>query len=437
MMTSMQRVGAAADAQRAESIALLQGLVRVAREGEAAIQQRVAQAFEGMGCQVDSLRYRPQQLRIDYEMLDPASRDPDEHLCVVGQWRGDGTGRDLLFFAHPDGEPIAGLDQWRHDPFEGKIEDGRLYGWSVADDLMGVAIMTAALDAVLAAGLAPTGNVVLASTPSKRRAQGIVAVLDQGYPADGVIYLHPAESGVGLDEIKALASGILHFRITVEGQLPDTTEPGHTAFAHRAVTPIDKAQVIIAALHRLDKERGAQVQHPALQAAIGRSTNILISHIQAGDPNRLSRVSPQCVVGGTVSFPPGETVAEVREQVNTAVRRAAEDDPRLRECPPQVEWVWGVGSAAVPMDHPLYQTVAQAIQTVTGIEPHINPLHTGSDIRNPILHSGLPCVGFGSLAGDLSQNECHDEWVDVEDYLRAVKVAATVIVEWCGARERR
>src|SRR5205085_6904710 len=138
----------------------------------------------------------------DYEYLAPASRDPAQHLAVVGQWLGQGKGRNLLFFAHPDGEPVAGTEQWQHDPFRGDIDQGRLYGWGVADDLLGVATMTCALDAVLAAGLAPLGSVSLASTPSKRRAQGIVAVLDRHYPADGVVYLHPAESGAGLDEIK-------------------------------------------------------------------------------------------------------------------------------------------------------------------------------------------------------------------------------------------
>jgi hypothetical protein len=41
-------------------------------------------------------------------------------------------------------------------------------------------------------------------------------------------------------------------------------------------------------------------------------------------------------------------------------------------------------------------------------------------------------VGLGPLCGDLSQNGQTDEWVDVEDYLSAVAVVATTIVDWCG-----
>mgnify|MGYP003704821785 CR=1 FL=1 len=66
----------------------------------------------------------------------------------LGDRRGSGGGRSLILFAHPDGEPLAGLDRWRHDPFGGTIADGRLHGWGVADDLSGVALMIEGLRAI-------------------------------------------------------------------------------------------------------------------------------------------------------------------------------------------------------------------------------------------------------------------------------------------------
>ena len=345
---------------------LLQNLVRVAQGGETTTQAVVADALAELGCRIDQFTFYPQQLKIDYEYVDPAQRDPAQRLCVVGHWQGQREGRSLLFFAHPDGEPVAGTDKWRHDPFAGEIENGRLYGWGVADDLLGVATMIAALDATLAAGLKPAGDVFLASTPSKKRSQGIVAVLDRGYPADGAVYLHPAESGGGLDEIKAITSGMLHFRITVEGQLPDTNEPGHTVFAHRAVNPIDKAWFLYQTLQALNEQRGQDVHYTALDEAIGRSTNILVSFIQAGEASRLSRVSQSCVLAGTISFPPGEVLSAVQAQVAATLEQAAAQDEWLNQHPPRLEWLAGVGSAAVAPEHPLFQSVRQAIVGVTG-----------------------------------------------------------------------
>jgi acetylornithine deacetylase len=97
-----------------------------------------------------------------------------------------------------------------------------------------------------------------------------------------------------------------------------------------------------------------------------------------------------------------------------------------------VEWLSGVTGAEVSPVDPLYRVVADAVVRVTGQAPHVNPLHTSSDIRNPIVQAGIPTVGLGPLGGDLTQNGLHDEWVDVEDYLQAVKVAAAIISGWCG-----
>jgi len=80
---------------------------------------------------------------------------------------------------------------------------------------------------------------------------------------------------------------------------------------------------------------------------------------------------------------------------------------------------------------PLYQTVSRIIQAVTDKEPYVNPLHSASDIRNPILHSGIPTLGFGPLSGNLAQNGDHDEWVDLPDYIRAIKITAQTIAVWC------
>ena len=48
------------------------------------------------------------------------------------------------------------------------------------------------------------------------------------------------------------------------------------------------------------------------------------------------------------------------------------------------------------------------------------------------MQAGIPTVGLGPLGGDLTQNGLTDEWVDVEDYRRAVEVAAAIIDGWCG-----
>jgi len=415
-----------------DPVEFLQALIRAQKGGEAAVQRLVADAARGLGCTVETVRYRPADVPMVAEFASAQAIDEGERESVVATFKGSGRGRSVIFFAHPDGEPVADTGRWKRDPFAGVIDSGRLHGWGVADDLSGVAILVQGLQAALEAGHRPAGDVILASTPSKRHARGVSALLHGGLRADAAVYLHPAESGVGMREIKAFASGLLEFRITVEGRAPDTSEISHTAFAHTAVNPLDRLVLIHGALRALDARRAEAIRHPALEKAIGRSTNLLVSHMAAGSDDVYARIAPSAVLAGSLSFPPPETLPQVEAAIEAAVREVAEADDWLRTHPPRVEFVSGVTGAETAIDDPLYRVVADAIRAVTGEAPTVNPLHTSSDIRNPIVQAGIPTVGLGPLGGDLTQNGLSDEWVDIEDYRRAVKVAAAVIAGWCG-----
>ncbi|MBU8545361.1 MULTISPECIES: M20 family metallopeptidase [Roseomonadaceae] len=424
------RVDQAAEAGSEAAVTFLRDLIRLQSGGEEAVQARLASALEDLGCIVETRRYQPCSIVLRDEFASDATIAAEERAAVLARFPGTGGGRSVIFFAHPDGEPFNPQHGWLHDPMAGEVDNGRIHGWGVADDLAGVATMVEALRAVLAAGVTPKGDVILASTPSKRHARGVHALLHGGVTADAAVYLHPAESGVGMREVKALASGQLVFRIVVKGRLPATNEPGHAAFAHTAINPIDKATVVLAALRALDAKRGASVHHPALDAAIGRSTNLLVGDFKTLGDGRAARVPPAVQLSCALSFPPGEKLADVKAAVEATLAEAQAADPDLDL---EVTFLSGVTGAEVPLDHPLWVETSAAVLRGTGTAPEINPLHTSSDIRNPMVQSGIPCVGLGPLCGDLTQNGGRDEWVDVADYQRGVAVVAALIAGWCGA----
>ena len=417
--------------KRQEYLAALRELLAASADGEEALQRAIAQRFERLGCDVESISSRPNRFVLAADFGADGAEAQPERVSVVAVLPGAGGGRSLLAYAHPDSEPVADTDQWRHDPFAGEIDDGRMYGWGIADDLSGVAAMICALDAVQAAGLRLSGPVICASAVSKRRAQGIYAVLERGYQADAAIYLHPAESGAGLGDIKARASGLMYFRITVVGQPPDTSEPTHSPFYHLAVNPLDKAWLVYRALAELAEERAQRVRHPAYDE-IGRSTNLHISHIAAGNAARPGRVAAEAIMTGSVTFPPDEDIAEVQREVEAAVQQVSDADAWLREHPAQVEWLQGTSGVEVAEDSAIFQTVAGAIQRVTGKAPSVQSLHAGSEIRAPNHFKGIPALGFGPLSGDNTQSGGTDEWVSADDFINMVEVVANIMVDWCG-----
>ena len=119
------------------------------------------------------------------------------------------------------------------------------------------------------------------------------------------------------------------------------------------------------------------------------------------------------------------------EAVDKAVHAVARRDDWLCENPPLIEWLSGVSAAETDEASDLYQTVAVVLERA-GASPKVNPLHTSSDIRNPIVQGNMPTVGFGPRCGGLTMAGQVDEWVDVADYHRAISATAIIIAEWCG-----
>lgn len=416
-----------------EAIAFLRAIIAAQAAGEAEVQALITQKMTEAGVEVGSYPYDPATVPVIGEFAVAQAQQAGVRVNVIGRLPGDAERQSLMIFAHPDSEPIANTKAWKHDPFSGTVEGGRLYGWGVADDLAGVAAGTLALVRAARSGTR-LGEVVMISSPSKRHARGVAAALHQGLVADAALYLHPAESGAGLNEIKAFASGQLEFCITIEGKLPPTTEPVQTAFAHLAVNPIDKAMAIHAALRVLDVTRSARIQHPALEKEVGRSTNILVSSIRCGGDIKRYRMSDICTISGAISFPPGETLEQVMAEVEETLAVACAADPWLSETPATIEWLSGVTAAECPPTHQLYLAAARAVAAQTGSQPFVNALHTGSDIRNPIVQKAIPTVGLGGLCGDLTQNGRTNEWIDVDDYLRTIAATTAIILDWCGIR---
>ncbi|SFZ85647.1 Peptidase dimerisation domain-containing protein [Devosia enhydra] len=417
------------------AIALLVRLIGLQEEGETAVQDEIARRLKALGAQVERFDYDPSAVPVVAEFASAAAADTGQRSAVLGRMSGAGAGRSLLLFAHPDSEPVSAAIGWPMPPFAGIERDGRIHGWGVADDLSGIAIALSALEAIAAAGVRLSGDVAFASTPSKRHARGIAALLHHGIAADAALYLHPAESGVGMREIKAFCSGLLEFSLTVSGRQPETEEPSHTAFAHLAVNPVEKLLGLAAALRELDAERAARIHHPRLEDAVGRSTNILISGLSASDPNGLGRVPLSATLSGSIAFPPGETMDAVMAEVEAAIAKAAAADPWLSGHAPQLTWLSGVSGAEVPADHPLFETVAGAVEAICGFRPRVNPMHTSSDIRNPMVQKAIPTIGLGPLCGDLTHNGRTGEWVSRDDHLRAVAVVAASLVAWCGVSQ--
>ncbi|MCW4014701.1 MAG: M20/M25/M40 family metallo-hydrolase [Candidatus Bathyarchaeota archaeon] len=425
------QVYAKIDENRETSINRLRELVKVYPQGEQELQDKVAELFEEVGCKVDYLKLLPTTVQLHKEFAVEEAIDMTKRIHIIGKIEGTGNGKSLILITHPDADPIDPKG-WNIPLHEGIIKDGRMYGWAVADDLAGICMMTEAVEALNESGFKPKGDVYLMSASAKRNAWGIAALLREGYKADAALYVHPAESELGLKEIKTMTSGLLKFRIVIEGMWPPKTEFVQVTFNHLGVNPIDKAMYVIDSLKRFNEERIRTVVYEPLNKEVGRGTNLLVTYINAGKPSNLTDLPVNCTIGVGLTFPPHEDIDELVKKVEKYIQEVSMGDPWLKEHPAKIEWIQGTQGVEMPMDHPIVETISDAIEDVTGERPFSNPLYSKSDLRTPVLISNIPNVGYGPLAGDLSTTGGFEEWVDLDDYIRGIKVTARAIMDWCG-----
>lgn len=418
--------------ERASALTLLRDLVAASRDGEAAIQAIVAGAFAELGYETDIFEADLEALASHPEfslMPELAALGTAARPNVVARLPAAGAGRSLFAFAHVDSY-VLDPTGWSGDPYAPtETADGRVVGYGIADDRSGVAAMILAARALAAVGLRPAGTVTMASCLGKHLgAGGTLAVMAHGYGGDGAVYLHPAETGAGLTEFKAVTLGLVQFRITVTGRDPAFRERYQTPAAHRGASAIERAALLIGGLRAWAEERASRVRHPAIDAVLERATNLNIGRIEGGQADH--EVPLRCSFTGTLTFPPGETVASVRAAFEEAVRGTGRTPPVPDAPPPVVEWLPLMANpAGSPLDGPFIRTFVGCLERVTGATPALWPAHTASDIRYPLLYADAPTVGFGPRAGRFGGP---DEWLDVDDFLRMVEALALLIVRWCG-----
>lgn len=152
-----------------------------------------------------------------------------------------GAARSFGFNGHTDVVPPGDPAAWRHDPFAGAIEGGRLWGRGACDMKSGVAaFVAAAIDfaSECPAGGPEDGAVILAITGDEEgdAVDGTRALLDwmeaRGERMSHCLVGEPTCPEVMGEMIKIGRRGSLNARIKAEGV------QGHSAYPHRAKNPL-------------------------------------------------------------------------------------------------------------------------------------------------------------------------------------------------------
>ncbi len=419
---SPQTISSAVDDLRPALVAFLQELVRSPslpnREGP--VQEKIAAKLRALGLDVEMLTTRFDELA-GHPAFDDDGFSPDSRVNVVARWpgssRASGQG-SLLLNGHVDVVSPGDAALWRDDPWSGVVRDGRLFGRGSCDMKAGVTAGIFAIETLRRIGYCPAHDLLISSVIGEESGGvGALTTIVHGVRADAVVVLEPTDGA-----ICPVQAGALTFRLTVPGRA------AHGALKSEGVSAIAAFLPLFQAIEELDRRRHRDYTNliypnPANVAPISIGT------IRGGEWH--STVPESVVVEGRCGVFPGESPAEVRALLAKCVTEVVRADPWLVSHPPRLEWFEGqFESCATPVDHPLITALSAAHRQVHGVNPAMEGVPYGADLRLFVNHAGMAGVLYGP--GDVRQAHAANESVGIEEVIAAVKTIAGMVVEWCG-----
>jgi len=289
---------------------------------------------------------------------------PTENMVAI---RGDGAPH-FGFAGHLDVVPPG--EGWSGDPFEARIEDGRLVGRGANDMKSAIAAYVAALSRL--GDTRGTLSLLITGDEEGFAVYGTPRIIDwlneRQIRPDMILIGEPTSVERLGDTVKIGRRGSVNMWIEVPGV------QGHVAYPHRATNPVPPLARVIAALSAVHLDDGTE-QFPA--------SNLEFTAIST--PTNASNVIP------------GSATAQLNIRFNNLQR--GEDLVRMveevaeREAPGSSVRARISGEAFLTPPGPLYDVVVEAIREETGTEPELSTSGGTSDGR--FLIQLCPVVDFG------------------------------------------
>lgn len=316
---------------------------------------------------------------------------------------GDGSGAPLGFTGHLDTVPL-GAQGWRHDPFAGVIEDGRLYGRGSTDMKGGIAAFVSACIAEAGTLRRRPGVLLLITAGEETGSDGArAAVAAGGLRTPGALVVAEPTANRPLAGHK----GALWLRVVTEGVT------AHGSMPERGVNAVVGAARIV---EKLAAYGFNAPPHPVMGAP-----TLNIGTISGG--MNINSVPDRAEIGVDIRSVAGLAHEALRRDLAQFLGDAARIEV-LVDLPP----VW------TDPEHSWMRRVSAAVAAVTGdaAPPGSVSYFTDASVFTPAF-DGLPTVILGPGEPGLAHQT--DEYCELGKLRAAVEIYTRLIRDWAGDGE--
>lgn len=420
------------DENRNQAIEFLQDLVRIPSVNpwfsdykdyttEKEVQEYIAKYLENLGFCVQLWETSADCLKKyegypGYYKGRPMHDRPILYACR----RGTGGGRSLLLTGHAD--VVKAGEGWTRDPFGAAIEDNKMYGRGTVDMKGGIAAMIMAAKAVIQSKIELRGDMQINTVPDEEAGgMGSLDYVHRGIHSDGAIMTEPTNLEIG-----PMCRGILWGKIIIPGRAGHIEmEQSHWSEGG-SVDAVKLMQLYLHEIDNLNRYWATRKTHPLMKIPC----QLLVAGVHAGEYPSAYAGSAEIVFDA--QYLPGDLDShyrgtQVKKEIEEFVAKVAHTDEWLTANRPHVEWLLDADCAETPVRGEFVQAMIEGAGKISAAVP-VNGVGSHTDM-GWYVHKGIPTINFGPGSPLIAHQA--DEYIDLEQYIKSIKILAAMIINWC------
>jgi succinyl-diaminopimelate desuccinylase len=304
----------------------------------------------------------------------------------------------LLYNGHLDTVPV-GSEKWIHEPFEGILSEGKIWGRGSADMKGGLAVLMVAAKALVDARVPLQGDLIVTATAGEEvDSLGAVAVAgrrDLG-PIQAVVIPEPSYNDVFIAEKGAFWLELTTQGKTAHGSMP---EQGRNAI-----------MMMVALLNELEKLTFLYKEHPLL-GGFSKSINTISGGVKT------NVVPDSCVVTVDMRTVPGQDHRAILKQVEDLI---ADLSRRIADFKASVRVANDRAPVETSPDDPIVQNFYDVVAEVAGERPVPKGVRYYTDAVAFVPVLKIPMVICGP--GDAKLAHQPNEHVEISKLVQAARI---------------
>lgn len=432
-----RRVAEEIERRTGDLIKLTQDLVRFPTESvdlrrsgtkpgsaEAELQSYIADRLRKLDCEVD--QWEPDPSTIDGHGLIPDWHHWQGRPMTVGRLASPSKrGRSLIVNGHIDVVPAGDHRAWTSPPYAADVRDGRVYGRGTSDMKGGIASALVAMEALTACGITLAGDVLFeAVTDEEIGGMGTIAAAERGYLADAAVFPEPS----GLNVIVA-TRGILHGSVRFSGRAAHAEVVQPAWEDGGGVNAIHYGVRLGSRILRVN-ERAAS--DPTQEHHLLSPPHVELTGFTGGVG--ISVIPDDCEILVNATYLPSDwnpgTYGQIaKDALRREISEEFADDSWIAAHPPEWTWLLDYPPSELREDDPIVQCAIAAARTSGGEGA---PVGLDSGYDGTLLNAFYGISGPSYGPGNHRVIHAVDEWVSIDNLMKASQGLARIMMDWCG-----